>query len=1036
MVSALLESGLYSVTLWVTLIVWVAALTEFVRRRPLLASFVPQILTWRISLAVILVGTLLNLAGGIYKGYISPRDLMQDIVSAQQYLAGRSLYPNHMNQLMRKAIEEDPPHSLLAWSSSLREKEIDSVELTLSQHWVQAHPPLMTLCVTPLVATLGVGGTYLAMVALSLLCFVATLCLIQKGLKVHLQPRHALLLLLVLLGWSDLISALRLGQPGLVLGFLLVAGWYLLRSKRPELAGVAVGAAAALKAFPLLLLFYLLLRHRRAFLTAIATLAILILFGGVMAGWDSYLEHLETARGVVAEYADYPANMSLLALVARLDGPQGQPHPLAQALFYAMGFVILAVMAFYFWRNPRRSDEKPVFLDLEYSLMMTVMVMLSPVSWDHYLVIVLLPLVVLGQQVLGVTHLRPGPVALFAGIVTLLTLPDPTFGLLSRLATDATGPMVARLIFMPLRTYLLAILCYWLVRQAVRTPQELPHLHVTEPDSPVSTALASTAQPQRVSWAIISVLLLTLAAHLVVNQSKEPYFNNDETRHVMTGVFFHDLLLDFPLTSPRAYTERYYLQYPALGLLVWPPFFYLVEGVAMLFLGTSFTVARLVMGLFAGLAIIYLFRLAYRTHGRTVALVASLLLALSPLVFQHSHQVMLEVPTMALSLVALFHVVRYLEEQRTSDLAICALATALTALTRYDGIFLAPLFLILLLGRRQLGVLLRPRVLLAGLGAVLLVAPAYGLAAREMGGAHLHAMSEGTESISSSFLAWENFSYYPLCIPEQVGWFIALPAVVGLGLAMGSAKRAVSWPYLALVGATYLTFTPMAELAPRHAIYWVPALVVFAADAMVHGGLVAGRWGLSPLLNSAVVLGTAVLTLATPVHSLSGYEAAAKYVLKESTDSPFCLFDGLLNGNFIYQVRRNDPERRLWVLRGDKVLYGVMSDPNAAYAEWATNEAEILAVIDRYGPEFLIVEEPQIYFHIPAAERLRETLRKRSDRFVKEAVFPLKTTRSLFEGGELHVYRNLGPKGTGQQRVEVRMLGMGRSLQTQGPNAQ
>src|SRR5437773_8850256 len=76
-------------------------------------------------------------------------------------------------------------------------------------------------------------------------------------------------------------------------------------------------------------------------------------------------------------------------------------------------------------------------------------------------------------------------------------------------------------------------------------------------------------------------------AHLCVYRSSEPYFSNDETRHVMTGVFFRDALADHAWISPRSYAVRYYLQYPALGLLVWPPFFHSVEGVAMLAFGTS-----------------------------------------------------------------------------------------------------------------------------------------------------------------------------------------------------------------------------------------------------------------------------------------------------------------------------------------------------------------------------------------------------------------------------------------------------------------
>ena len=78
--------------------------------------------------------------------------------------------------------------------------------------------------------------------------------------------------------------------------------------------------------------------------------------------------------------------------------------------------------------------------------------------------------------------------------------------------------------------------------------------------------------------AVVGPILILAAVHFCTHRYSEPYYNNDETRHVMTGVFFHDLFTDRPVTDLPDYAVRYYVQYPALGLLVWPPFFYVVEG--------------------------------------------------------------------------------------------------------------------------------------------------------------------------------------------------------------------------------------------------------------------------------------------------------------------------------------------------------------------------------------------------------------------------------------------------------------------------
>jgi hypothetical protein len=546
-------------------------------------------------------------------------------------------------------------------------------------------------------------------------------------------------------------------------------------------------------------------------------------------------------------------------------------------------------------------------------------------------------------------------------------------------------------------------------------------------------------RPRLVTVLLLLGLLAPLVlAHALRYQPTEPFFNNDETRHVMTGVFFRDLFADRPVAELPDYALRYYVQYPALGLLVWPPFFYVVEGLFMLAFGTSVVTAKVLVALFAAAACVYLFLLAERTHGRPVAAVAVLLFGFAPLVFAFSRQVMLEVPTVACALAAVYHCRLYLDGSRRRDLFLCAAATACAALTRFDGIFLAPLFLVWLLGERRLGVLRRREVLLAAGLAIVAVLPFYALTLRGFGGAHLQAVRTGTTDDSTGFLAPQNFVYYPSIVPQQIGWFAVAPALFGLGLALTPGRRARSWPYLALVAATYVTFTPMAEIEPRHAIYWVPALAVLAADGVL--AFARGRTQYSVLstqysgaLAGVVILGTIWLTCREPAPYVRGYEEAARYVVEHTDDSPTCMFDSFLNGDFIYQVRRLDPDRRLWVLRGDKVFYGVLSDPHAAYQEWVHGEDGVLELIYRYDPEFIVIEDPQIYFHMPMPEVVRAALHGHPERFRLEATVPVRSNSLGPRPIALEIFRNLRRNDHPDRSVEFEVLGMRRKIQTTLP---
>ncbi|HKB38023.1 MAG TPA: hypothetical protein VKD72_16370, partial [Gemmataceae bacterium] len=351
--------------------------------------------------------------------------------------------------------------------------------------------------------------------------------------------------------------------------------------------------------------------------------------------------------------------------------------------------------------------------------------------------------------------------------------------------------------------------------------------------------------------------------------------------------------------------------------------------------------------------------------------------------------------------------------------------------------FLAPLFLIWMTGAGRLRVLGRVEVLLGLAAAVLLVAPFYLLTARELGGAHLRAVKEGTGATSTGFLAPENFLYYPVHIPEQIGWAMIVPALVGFVAALRAERRSSSWPYLAMMAATYLTFTPMAELEARHAIYWVPALAVFAAEgcrliadwgARIVGGKTRGavlRWS----LYGMVLVGTGWITAQDQGLYVRGYEEAARYVVENNEQTPICLFDGFLNGDFIYQVRRHDPARRLWVLRGDKLFYAVLSDPHGGYAEWTKTQEEVLDLIFKYDPELIVVEDPQIYFDLPGARLLRQVLQDHPERFRREKTFSLSSNHVTFRGKRLLVYRNLLRNPKRAEVLEIKMLGLGRSLQ-------
>lgn len=534
-----------------------------------------------------------------------------------------------------------------------------------------------------------------------------------------------------------------------------------------------------------------------------------------------------------------------------------------------------------------------------------------------------------------------------------------------------------------------------------------------------ATSIESDSGKSRWLTGVVAVALAI--AYAASFDLGEPVYLGDENRHVMTAVYFHDLLTDHPTSGFKTHAKQFYAQYPALGLMIWPPLFHGICGTLMLGLGTSFVVAKLLVMAFAAVAAMYLFLLVRRTHGTTIAAGTTLLFGLAPLVFVFSQHVMLEMPTVAFSLATLFHFTRFLDESRRRDLFLAALTAAGAALARFDAAYLLPLLLGLIAVRKRWDVLARWDTWVAGVAAVVLVLPYYALVFKEAGGLHARQASQSLMPEDQAMGAWRHLAYYPSQLPLQIGWPMLVAAGIGLLALADRERRRQFVPYACLIGATYLTFSPLAELTPRHTIYWIPAFALLAMQGVA--------LALRRIHSPAAVLGVAALLAAAgpiqevsdPSASLHGYDAAARYVVEHS-QSPAVLFDGWLDGNFTYHIRRNDPERSRVVLRGDKLLYTFLCVPETDYQELARTEGQVLETIEKYDPEYIVVEEPLAMRSIAGSDRLRKVLADHPERFALEQTIPVTGTAGAFREYKLKIYRVL-MRGDAPSRADlVRML--------------
>src|SRR6266850_115898 len=222
-------------------------------------------------------------------------------------------------------------------------------------------------------------------------------------------------------------SSYHLGQPNLVLLALMVGAFVALRAECEIVGGGLIAVAAAIKAFPVLAIIYLVYRrYWKAAISLVATLVFLLLilpapFRGFERAWHDLekwsagmLKYSEVTVGQRPMRSYTWKNQSLIGvsnrLLRRVDADAASaPHkpvyvnladlsfPVVNAIIIsaalALGIVFIAVM-------PDRDTRTAESDAIEFALLLLLMLMLTPLSFGYFYSWLMLPFAVVTQRVL------------------------------------------------------------------------------------------------------------------------------------------------------------------------------------------------------------------------------------------------------------------------------------------------------------------------------------------------------------------------------------------------------------------------------------------------------------------------------------------------------------------------------------------------------------------------------------------------------------------------------------------------------------
>jgi hypothetical protein len=498
---------------------------------------------------------------------------------------------------------------------------------------------------------------------------------------------------------------------------------------------------------------------------------------------------------------------------------------------------------------------------------------------------------------------------------------------------------------------------------------------------------------------------------------------SDSPRHALNGVFVKDLIAAFPWRDPVGFAEQYYVQYPALTILFYPPLFYLVSAPFFAIFGVSHATALSVVILHYIALAAGLYVLARRWLSFPIALAVGLAAMAVPEIALWGRQVMLEIPAMTFAVWAFVLLRRYGDEARPVFLYCGAFLLLCAIYTKFSAIFLVPVMGLMLLVMQGNAVWRNRHIWISAALFIIGFIPVAFLTLK-FGQTNIQsAVALPTSEVDRTSLA--GWIWYATKLPEQLGWPILLASLFGIPAAMLSRRVLDKADYVLLLGwivIGYLFFSAIDLKEARHSTLLLPPLLISA-------GLTAERLlptRLSAVLAMLTVIGTGAYTWRyVPVPEVDGYSEAADWIAEHAPQKAVVQFSGYRDGSFIFNMRSHEDRRDLYMIRADKLLLEIAVRREAHVDQKSFTTQQIGEMLDRYGVQY-VVAQTDFWTDLEVMANLQNLLQ--SDHFEAVATIPV-TANIPTEDKELRIYRNTHPIDAKRPEIELDLPIIGRSVE-------
>lgn len=473
---------------------------------------------------------------------------------------------------------------------------------------------------------------------------------------------------------------------------------------------------------------------------------------------------------------------------------------------------------------------------------------------------------------------------------------------------------------------------------------------------------------------ILLALILVSAGMMLTAPVAGDFWWVDAPQHALNGAFVMDFFHDLP-RHPTQWAMNYYIHYPALTILFYPPFFYLIEAGFFAVFGVSHFTAQLTVIFFLFLLSVGAYIFSRQWLPKVAALGVAILVIGSPEVTYWGRQVMLEIPTYAMAMFAMLAICAYIRRNSPTYLYLAVLFLLAALYTKFQIAYMVVPAATAVVMARGWRIVFDRHVIIAMIGGLLLTLPAAYLVYRF---GHGNIVAATGIAGDTGVFSWKAWTAYPEFLPRQLGWVTMVCAAIGLFFAIAAAvdknaPKPEAWfigMLVAWVVSGYLFFSLLNLREPRHDLPLLFPIISLAAYGIMNLFRTNALRQGTVLAVALVTYGYSLVYAGPPI--VTGYRDIVAYVAENTHEGDVIVFYGYHDGNFAFNLRAYS-KRDLSVLRGTKLLISVAGERRRGVTDNDLDESKISQMLKDDGVS-MIVAQRDFWTDIPSMARFEKLM--------------------------------------------------------------